>query len=283
MYPELPSLYLVATNASRPADAARVVGKTLVSSLMRHAPLGQVMVRRPAGAAGPLHRVEKAGVADWDASALPLCAEGHGPFCGDWHWSALPSEEQEGYLAQYGWVVFLGSGCLVRRGMEHLLETEADVLWAALPSVPLWGEDYQACLTHEEKLPGYSPDLPHSRPWREAASTQVWAVRSCYLLKLLRDWRAASAAITLDTSEQRKLRLGWNRFLRDTGLKVQRFERGEIQFPDQPTAKFLEWQDACVLSVGDWPVPAQSKFLQAWFYGTFFGDTLGTFLDIVEP
>lgn len=42
-------------------------------------------------------------------------------------------------------------------------------------------------------------------------------------------------------------------------------------------------EGCCILNVGDWPLEAQSQFLQAWFYGTYFADPTGLFLDIVEP
>ena len=66
-------------------------------------------------------------------------------------------------------------------------------------------------------------------------------------------------------------------------LRAARFERDEVQFPCLPGADFLTWKDACILNVGDWPQDVQSKFLQAWFYGTYFADPIGLFLDIVEP
>lgn len=320
MLPDAPNLICLPTEEHAGDKAGLVTAKVLVASLLRNRPMAEVKVLRDAAAmeSGGLFKVEKAGV--WELgtgmgdgrlaideagggkkSVPDDCCGGahrghaHGP-AGPWDMA-----EALGDTSAYPWVLCLGSGSLVLKGVDHLLAGKADILWAPLPGVPVWSERCGAYLREEERAEGFRAEHPQSRPWREGASAAVWAARGECFAEMMGDWRriaeeegAAAPGLvisspqdakndTQDARPTRRVQSAWNRLLLDTPLRVARLERDEVQFPCLPGADFLKWKDACILNVGDWPQDAQSKFLQAWFYGTYFADPTGLFLDIVEP
>lgn len=125
-------------------------------------------------------------------------------------------------------------------------------------------------------------DLPWSRPWWAAASSAVWAIRGEHYDKVIQDWKNIAAQEPVRKCGNR-IESAWNRLLIDTPLKVTRLERGEIAFPALCPKGYEDWSEAAVLNVGDWPRKLRSKFLQGQFFGTYFGDESGLFLDLMEP
>lgn len=306
MLPETPNLICLVPHEPAGKKEGRIAAKALAASVMRNLPVAEVKVLRSAEAMaqGGLFKGEKAGL--WEVEAG---IHGGGlatdDCCGGAHLGhaqeAAPWEMAEalGEVSGYPWVLWLGAGSLVLRGVDHLLAGKADILWAPLPGVPVTGKRCGYYIREEELAEGFRPQHPQSRPWREAASAVVWAMRGERFAEVMAEWRRifegaaspgdlsgggdASGGTRHARPTQNKVESAWNRLLLDTPLRVARFERDEVQFPCLPGADLLKWKDACILNVGDWPQDAQRKFLQAWFYGTYFADPTGLFLDIVEP
>lgn len=299
-----PVPYLIATRSDRP-DGREKDGrpsiKILTASILRNIPTAEVKVVRELERPEdwkPLFRVERAGMEERAGGTSVETGGASGP------WRTVACLER---VEEYPWLLFLDSGSLLLRGVDHLLAGDADILWAPLAGVPVTEERCGAFLTDEERKPDYRAERPHSRPWREAASSAVWAVRGEHVRAVMAEWKKITRAGTekADTGHvhladgtccggrdrsgsngnaaKRTIESAWNRLLIDTPLRVARFERDEVQFPSLPGTDFLRWKDAAILNVSDWPPDAQSKFLQAWFYGTYFADPTGLFLDIVEP
>ena len=279
MLPVIPNLICLATADISATKDSRITAKVLAASVMRNLPVAEVKALRSAVAmaGGGLFKVEKAGLEE--------------KFEGGWMKDEVAGNETRspweiveslGDVRGYPWVLYLRGGSLVLRGVDHLLAAKADILWAPLPGVPVAGERCGGFLTEEERAEGFRPVHPASRPWREAASAAIWAVRGEFFAGVMAEWKAIYEQAPPEGGTP-TVEGAWNRLLLDTPLPLARFERDEVQFPCLPGVDFLSWKDACILNVGDWPQDVQSKFLQAWFYGTYFADPTGLFLDIVEP
>ena len=245
--------------------------KILASSLMRNLPLGDVHVTRVA-AELPLFRVGKEGL--YEEWIDPDVSERAAPIP-----QLLPARYIDS--SQYSWVFFIGDGSIVLRELDHLLDVDSDILWAPMASIPLRSERYGGYLTEEEWLVD-RVDHPWSRPWTEAASPEVWAVRGECYAQVVEHWRRISSLPPLQPCSD-PTGSAWNRLLFDTDFRTSRFERGEIAFPALEGASYSDWCESAILNVGEWEPEMRSKFLQAQFFGTFFGDESGLFLDLLEP
>ena len=275
MFPTAPNLICFQTEETAGDRRGRVIAKVCAASLARNLPVADIRIARPEKAldAGGLFRVEKAGIMempvpqDAEEEAMPA----------PWAWLETPTD-----TAAYPWVLNIGSGSIALRSVDHLLTGDADILWAPMPGVPVTAERCGHFLKDEERSAGYRVEYPFSRPYKFAASAEVWAVRGPHFRTVMEQWRKIALGGNLQCRVP-PIESAWNRLLMDTPLKVARFEKNEVQFPSLSEANFLTWKDSCILNVRDWPKEAQAKFLQAWFYGTFFADETGLFLEIVEP
>jgi hypothetical protein len=271
LFDRVPLLLSRSPDSAGGAGSARPTAKVLAASVLRNQPAAELKVVRTLARAEdwkPLFRVERAGLEERGSGA----ESNGGP------WDAVRCVEE---VEHYPWVFFLESGSLLLRGVDHLLTGDSDILWAPMAGVPVTAERCGGLLRPEEREPGYRVERPISHPWRQAASAAVWAVRGEHIKAVMEEWEK----LFLGSPEgyTPTVEAAWNRLLMDTPLRVARFEKDEVQFPCLPGADFLRWKDAAILNVSDWPPEAQSKFLQAWFYGTYFADPTGLFLDIVEP
>ena len=247
----------------------RIAAKILATSLLRNLPLGDIHVVR-AQAEQPLFRVGREGLfEEW-------LEEGGGEKTAPW----MGQPFIDG--SAYSWVFFMGEGSIALREIDHLLDVDADVLWAPMQGVPLRTERCWGYVTDAEMEEEYRAELPWSRPWREAASAGIWAVRGEHYDTVIQNWKEIAA-----TSPARhcgnRIESAWNRLLVDTPLKVKRFEKGEIAFPTLQGADYADYSESAILHTGDWQRKLSSKFLQAQFFGTYFGDESGLFLDLMEP
>jgi hypothetical protein len=243
--------------------------KLLAAALLRTAPEGPVQLMRGAQAEKPLFRVARQNLDE--VILLPREQEAPQP------WRCRDDVDSE----KCDWVLFLGPGTLALRNVDHLLSGTADILWAPLTDLNI--RDLRTCgyLT-EAEMTGGRTSAPVSRPWHRGASGAVWAVRGHCFAEVMTEWERIAddepLRATLDRAQS-----AWNRLLMDTPLKVARLEKGEVHFPCLPGADYPKWKDAALIHVGEWPAATQDAFLQAFFYGTFFGDSSGMFLNILEP
>jgi hypothetical protein len=80
-----------------------------------------------------------------------------------------------------------------------------------------------------------------------------------------------------------RFKSAFNKLLLSDQWKPAQFESGEVKFPALPGCSYLDWQDAALINVSDWPVETQARFLQAHYFGTFLGDEKGMLLSVLDP
>ena len=256
--------------------AGRLLSKLLASSILRTLPLADLRFLRvvPPGEERPLFKLDRTGITEVFIAPSTLASAELAPWDGIHH---LPD------ASAYDWILFLGSGSIALRGLDHLLAGDADVLWA--PVIGLTATDrfeYLGDVKHERSEKTFRS---YSRPGREIAAPCIFAARGHIFPKLLAEWNGRHKAIERNSQEKKDsfLKRSWNCVLAETDHKVMRFEKGEIQFPAVPNSEFLRWYEAALLNVREWPLEAQVNFIQALYYGKFFGDPSGLFLEILEP
>ena len=269
---ELPyCLSLVDCYKNNEREQGRIATKILASSLIRNLPLGYVNIVRVEPTA-PLFRSGREGLEEvWLKKDTVDIPETIVP-----QW--LPADYIDG--TKYSWVLFLGGGSITLRDTDHLFDTEADILWAPLNDTLLHSDDCNGYLT-EKEIKEEQSEHPWTRPWAQGASSNVWAVRGEHYAQMITDWREVTKnEPSRSTSD--KIQSAWNRFLIDTELVVTRFERGEVEFPDLG-GSYEHWHQATILNVSKFNTNLRNQFLQQQFFGSYFGDPAGTFLDIVDP
>lgn len=124
--------------------------------------------------------------------------------------------------------------------------------------------------------------------WRDPESNEMlaaqgfWAVKGSRLPQLLDDWEKlrTTAPPPQDALEEARL---WTRFIRSLDLAKRRFEHGEAISPGLHGVDWDAVHEAALVSVPDWPTEQRMKFIQSLYYGTYFGDSTGMMLNILEP
>jgi hypothetical protein len=162
MLPDIPNLICLATADISATKDSLITAKVLAASVMRNLPVAEVKVLRSAAAMaeGGLFKVEKAGLEE----KYEMGRMNH-EVAGNETRSPWEIVESLGDVRGYPWVLWLGAGSLVLRGVDHLLTGKADILWASMPGVPVKGARSGCLLREEEQAEGSRPVHPWSRPW----------------------------------------------------------------------------------------------------------------------
>lgn len=116
---------------------------------------------------------------------------------------------------------------------------------------------------------------------RFSASLGLWAVRGEYLPMVLERWKDAWRELE-DGAELDEAAV-WTRVVRDLPLRKKPFEKGEVYAPRIGSVDWEVVSHAAFVTVPDWPKDEQRKFLQALYFGTYFGDETGLMLNILDP
>jgi hypothetical protein len=243
----------------------------LVSSLLRSYFTGQILVIR--NRVAPLFKVERKGLEEIYIEPEIGAAGAH----------ALKYQVRDtiqswifpdgvGACPAYRNVLFLDCDMLALRGIDHLLEgRDWDILWTPEPTAKVVARYHSAYLEDEELItlsavPG--------------ANSGSWAVRAEHYYAVMEEWER------IDTSPPLRAKRGsdqpaWNRLLLDTKLRKKKFEKDEIMFPTLGDSH-QRCDDAALIHVPGSP-ELKLRCLAGYFYGRYFADESGLFLNILEP
>jgi hypothetical protein len=106
-------------------------------------------------------------------------------------------------------------------------------------------------------------------------------VRGDKYFDLMSEWRRIYESVPPRHADFRD-QTAFNRLLRDTELRVQAFERGEIMFPFHLDTSFLDYREAALLHfVGGKPKDKVDLAFALHMMRTY-GDEGGLFLDLLE-
>ena len=156
------------------------------------------------------------------------------------------------------WVIFADTAGLALRNIDHLLPPDQ-----AGPYSPPEVDFYLASANGtDEVTPG------------------IWAVRGEHLPMVLERWKCAWNELGNDA-----MLTGaavWSRVVRELPLRKKQFEKGEVYAPKIGLVDWEALSNAAFVTVPDWPVDEQRKFLQTLYFGTYFGDETGMMLNIFE-
>ncbi len=263
-------IYLIAADNTAESQHA-LMAKMLVSSLLRTYFNGQILVFR--NTIEPFFKVERRGLEEVFLEA----DEGVAPhrlkyLLRDQVRAYLYPEELHGQPA-FASVCFLDCDMLALRGIEHLLAgNHWDILWTPEPQAKVVSRYHNAYLTDDEM--GSMGHLP-------GANSGSWAVRAEHYDAVMQAWEE------IDTAQPLRKKRGsdqpaWNRLLLDTPLRKRRFERDEIQFPTLG-ATYEACDQAALLHVPGVTPQMKLRCLAGYFYGRYFADDRGLFLNILEP
>ena len=74
----------------------------------------------------------------------------------------------------------------------------------------------------------------------------------------------------------------WTEVVERLPLKKRAFETGEVVAPRIGAVDWEAITNAAFVTVPDWPQDEAWKFLQALYFGTYFGDETGMMLNVLE-
>jgi hypothetical protein len=163
------------------------------------------------------------------------------------------------------WVIVADEAGLALRNIDHLIPPDAkspygpvdvDFFWAHADSVSFGAEE-------------------------DNVSTGFWAVRGEHLAMVLLRWKIkwseAQAVGELDVTKV------WTQVVRELPLHKKRFETGEVSSPSLGAVDWERVSNCAFVTVPTWPPLEQRKFLEALYFGTYFGDETGLMLNILDP
>lgn len=154
----------------------------------------------------------------------------------------------------YPWIIVMDRAGLALRNIEHLIPEDSIGEFAS-PTVDFYW-------------------MPKAGSKTEATSG-IWAVRGHLMRETLNRWSQFLREIT-------DPELAWSQTVAALPFRKKRFESGEVI---APALKRVDWDavsNAAFVTVPDWPPEQQRKFLQSLYFGTYFGDSTGLMLNILE-
>jgi hypothetical protein len=163
------------------------------------------------------------------------------------------------------WVVFGSPSSLALRNIDHLFPPELKGPYPPPPVDFLWARVH---------------DDPRTGP-RDLAAPGFWAVRGEHaemvLGRLKEAWDAEQEATEADETRI------WSQVVRDLPLRKRAFERGEVLCPPVGAVDWKALCSAAFVTIPHWPEPERWKFLQALYFGTYFGDETGMLVNLFDP
>lgn len=113
------------------------------------------------------------------------------------------------------------------------------------------------------------------------ASPGLLAVRGEHLPMVMKRWKSVWSELGKG-AEVDEVSV-WSQVVRDLPLRKRPFEKGEVYAPEIGSVDWEAVSHAAFVTVPDWPQDEQRKFLQALYFGTYFGDESGLMLNILDP
>lgn len=162
------------------------------------------------------------------------------------------------------WVILPDSSGLALRNIDHLIPADSQAAHAPAEVDFYWTKVVDRNVGGGEV----------------SASPGLWAVRGEDLPLVLERWKSAWS----EMGEGAKLDEAavWSRVVRELPLRKKPFEKGEVYAPQIGAVDWEAVSHAAFVTVPGWPQDEQRKFLQALYFGTYFGDETGLMLNILE-
>jgi hypothetical protein len=157
------------------------------------------------------------------------------------------------------WIVIAHPASLALRNTDHLLPPESNGTYAAEKCDFLWLK------------------VKTANTYR--ASQGIWAVRASHLQTVLETWKLKWIEEQENLSDQEI----WNQVIANLPLRKRCFESGEVVEPDIHAVDWSAISQAAFVTIPEWPAEEQRKFLQALYFGTFYGDETGLMVNILDP
>jgi hypothetical protein len=231
-----------------------VAGKLITSSLLRTHTTAELIV-----ATGPLSvlfRIERAWVTESKVSVSTDAGNQNREWCA--LYAGSPGDTRD-------WMIFVKPAGVALRNIDHLFPPELEGPYAPPPVDFLWAR------VHDDPRSGT----------RDLAAPGFWAVRGEHaelvLERLNSAWQAEPGAT--ETDETRI----WSQVVRDLPLRKRAFERGEVLCPPVGAVDWKALCSAAFVTIPHWPEPERWKFLQALYFGTYFGDETGLLVNLFDP
>jgi hypothetical protein len=162
------------------------------------------------------------------------------------------------------WVIVADAASLALRNIDHLIPQDMAGPYAPPDVDMLWTKT----------------DRNDAENGTETASPGIWAVRGEHLAMVLERWKEAWIEAQSDSCHS-EIEI-WTRVIRDLPLRKRPFEKGEVVAPALHSVDWQAVSSAALVTVPDWPVEEQRKFLQSLYLGTYLGDESGMMLNIME-
>lgn len=228
-----------------------VAGKAFASSLMRSLFGGRIVVIHDSGI--PWFKVERKQLDEIHIPARSLKS---------------PMESWPHLVGELGpqprqWVIVAHPASMTLRNIDHLIRPDST------GSYPEQEVDFYWTPTCVGEAKGNDEIL---------ASPGFWAVRAEYIPLVLEHWTELRKIIPRGFPEAAM----WTRLVHGLPLRKKRFEKGEVIAPGIGAVDWEAVSNAAVVTVPDWPVAEQRKFLQALYFGTYLGDDTGMMLHVLE-
>ena len=161
------------------------------------------------------------------------------------------------------WVIVADPAGIALRNIDHLIPPDLSGPYAPPEADFLWARVNEG----------------GSRP-RDAAGPGLWAVRGEFLPLVLERWKEAwEAEPEAGMEDERRI---WSDVVRSLPIRKKAFERGEVLCPAVGAVDWKALCSAAYVSIPDWPETERWKFLQALYFGTYFGDETGMMVNVLE-
>ncbi len=238
-------------------------GKFLISSLLRSNFEGEIKVFR--NLEQPLYKVDRRKL---DETYVPLHAENldnlyeYGAT-----WEFLNTLVERIQPHDWAWVVVADPSSLAMRSLDHLLperSTEVGHPYAA-PEVDF-------VYTPQTRLV--------DGVLKNEVSRGLWAVRGEHFGLVMEQWKKnwITHQSTMLVSETEI----WSQVVKELPLRKKVFEKDEVLAPQLHALDWEKLSNAAFVTFPDWPHLLQSKFIQALYFGTYYGDQTGLMMNLLE-
>jgi len=166
------------------------------------------------------------------------------------------------------WVIISDAAGIALRNIDHLIP--ADSKAAQIRLSPTDVDFYWTKTMRRNKSDG-----------EVSASLGLWAVRGEHLSQVLERWKCAWSGPGKDAELDEAT--VWSEVVRNLPLRKKPFEKGEVYAPEIGSVDWEAVSNAAFVTVPGWPQDEQRKFLQAMYFGTYFGDESGLMVNILDP
>jgi hypothetical protein len=186
-----------------------------------------------------------------------------------WSWKYQVAREiQESH---YDKIMFLDADCMALRNVDHLFETEHDIVV----------QRERECGIQGNQFSGYLTDCDMASLTFDGVNSGQFIVKGSAFRAVMNEWERIDRSTPPRHSYCRD-QSSWNRVVLDTSLTVGDFSRGEIAFPLHTDSRYQDYIEAALLHCLGVPLEHKVRFMFGLYSGVFLCDPLATMLHIWE-